>query len=230
MPNSFQGAGSFFSCVGGLHDAPATVSYGSSRDAVYVSLRPAGVRAILGAGSAELSRRVVDLRDIWGSAVDPLHQRLSESSTWAECFGVLDHVLLRRVRPVRTPSEIAWAWERILKTGGQTAVHRLAREAGWGRRHFAERFRTEIGVSPKTAARILRFERACQLINRERPGLAQVAAACGFHDQSHMSREWNLLAGCTPRAWMSRELPFFQDFDSWSGDNEQAGLRRETTK
>jgi AraC-like DNA-binding protein len=84
---------------------------------------------------------------------------------------------------------------------------------------FGERPRTEIGVSPKTAARILRFEHACKLINRERPSLAHVAAACGFHDQPHMTREWNLLAGCTPRAWISQELPFFQDFDSWVGDD-----------
>ena len=38
--------------------------------------------------------------------------------------------------------------------------------------------------------------------------LAQLAAEYGFHDQAHMTLEWNLLAGCTPKVWIARELSY----------------------
>jgi AraC-like DNA-binding protein len=42
--------------------------------------------------------------------------------------------------------------------------------------------------------------------------LADVAAACGYADQAHMTREWNALAGASPSSWLAAEqLPFVQD-------------------
>lgn len=62
-------------------------------------------------------------------------------------------------------------------------------------------------MTPKTAARILRVERACRTIMDERPSLADTALTCGYQDQAQMTREWRALAGCTRRAWIARELP-----------------------
>jgi uncharacterized glyoxalase superfamily protein PhnB len=50
-------------------------------------------------------------------------------------------------------------------------------------RHLAAQFRTEIGLTPKAAARVIRFDRARRLI-RTASG-ADVAAACGYFDQLH---------------------------------------------
>ena len=53
----------------------------------------------------------------------------------------------------------------------------------------------------------------------ERPSLAEVAFACGFHDQAHMTREWNSLAGCAPGVWIANELPNLQDYELTTGDD-----------
>ena len=77
----------------------------------------------------------------------------------------------------------------------------------------------EFGVAPKTAARIFRFERACRVMVDERPSLAQVAFACGFHDQAHMTREWHSLAGCAPGVWIANQRPNLQDYQLAGGDD-----------
>ncbi len=83
---------------------------------------------------------------------------------------------------------------------------------GWSRRHLSERFRVELGLAPKVAGRVVRFERARRLLERaDRPGLADLASACGFYDQAHLNREWRELAGCSPTAWLAEELPSVQD-------------------
>ena len=95
-----------------------------------------------------------------------------------------------------------------MATGGTLTVGALAAEVGWSRRHLGERFRAEIGLTPKAAGRVLRFERARRLLGRaRRPGLAEVAALSGYYDQAHLNREWRELAGCSPDDVDGRRAP-----------------------
>ena len=213
MPSAIQCPASFTAFVCGLQDAPARVRLGTSIDVVHVFLKPFGVQALLGVPGSLLASRVYELSDVWGKRAAALVERLREASSWPARFAVLDDALLRALTPIQMPREVAWAWHQLARLHGCTSIEGLARGVGWSRRYFAERFRTDLGVTPKTAARIFRFERACQLIKAERPKLADVAVACGYNDQAHLTREWNLLAGCTPRAWIARELPFLQDYE-----------------
>jgi transcriptional regulator GlxA family with amidase domain len=84
---------------------------------------------------------------------------------------------------------------------------------------MADRFRAELGVTPKTAARIFRFERACGLLSQLRQPLADVAAACGYADQAHMTRDWSAFTGASPKAWIGNELPFLQAYELPRGDD-----------
>ena len=65
---------------------------------------------------------------------------------------------------------------------------------------------------PKVVGRVLRFDRARRLLGRPaRPGLAAVAATCGYYDQAHLTREFRELAGMSPTAWLAEQLPSVQD-------------------
>ena len=220
MPDRSQCAGGFTALVSGLQDAPATVRRGSSWEGVHVFLTPFGVRAILGVSGTDLASRVCDLSDLWGRACTELIERLRDAATWKTRFAVLDAVFVRALIPIEHPPALVWAWQQLAASHGRRSIHGLARGVGWSRPHFTERFRVELGVPPKTAARIFRFERACWLIKDARPRLADVAVACGYHDQAHMTREWNVLAGCSPRAWVGSELPFLQDYELSGSDDD----------
>jgi AraC-like DNA-binding protein len=214
-----QSAAAFTAPVGGLKDAPVIVRRDGNLHLLHLFLTPLGVRAILGVSSLELASRVVDFSDLWGCAAGNLIERLRAAVTWQQRFAILDEEFLRALTPIAMPREIAWAWGTLAQAHGCVSIPALARHIGWSRRHFSERFRTEIGLTPKTAARIFRFERACWLMKAQRPGLAEAASACGYHDQAHMTLEWNALAGCTPRSWILSELPFLQDYELAASDD-----------
>jgi len=87
-------------------------------------------------------------------------------------------------------------------------VGRLARELGCSRRHLIGRFREQIGPAPKTAARLVRFQRAVRLLERDDGRrFAEIAQRCGFYDQAHMNREFRDLAGAPPGEFVARLLP-----------------------
>jgi AraC-like DNA-binding protein len=205
--------GRFAALAGGLHAAPVTIAMDGHDRGLHLELTPAGARALLGLPARAIAWDVVDLADLLGPGSAALVDRLACAPTWADRFAILDAVMSRRVREgIGMPEEVGWAWRRLVTSGGLLPVSELAGEVGWSRRHLAERFRDELGLTPKVAARVMRFQRAYRMLQRpRRPGLAEVAAACGYYDQAHLTREWNELAGCTPTLWMAEELPSVQD-------------------
>jgi AraC-like DNA-binding protein len=216
MPGT-QSPGTYRAFVAGLQEAPALVRMGGDLDCLHVFLRPGAARALLGVSGRDVASHVVHLADIDNTMCNELIERLSVTETWPERFAAVDQVLLRRLRPVTMPGAMTWAWRSLASRHGCVPVRELARDAGFSRRHFGERFTSEFGIAPKAAARVFRFEHACRLFLRSPRRIADVAMASGFHDQPHMVREWHALAGCSPREWILGELPFLQDYEIGGG-------------
>jgi len=223
-PSSAQRPAAFQTFVSGLQDAPALVRQRENALGVHVFIKPLGVRAILGVASAEITSLVVNLADIWGSRAEDLVEVLRAADTWKQRFSLLDQTFVSRLNPIQPQPEISWAWSRLARTHGTTPIQKLADEIGYSRRYFSEGFRTATGISPKAAARIFRFERACRLIAGRRSSLADVATACAYFDQAHLTREWHALAGCSPKAWITRDLPFLQDYEIGDCENSSHDL------
>jgi AraC-like DNA-binding protein len=148
---------------------------------------------------------------VLGRHARELRERLHEEDDWEDRFTACDEVLGRLLSErARIPGPLLGAWELLVRSGGSAPVEAVADAVGWGRRHLGERFRTEFGLSPKLAARVIRFERACRMLRSGQPPV-QVAAACGYHDQPHLSRDFTSFAGCPPAEWLRTELPSVQD-------------------
>jgi methylphosphotriester-DNA--protein-cysteine methyltransferase len=68
------------------------------------------------------------------------------------------------------------------------------------------RFHDQVGLTPKAAARVIRFGRATHRL-RAGATIAQVVAECGFYDQAHMNREFRTLGDTTPGQICPRPAP-----------------------
>jgi AraC-like DNA-binding protein len=206
--------------VGGLQTEPVLITQDRTHCGIHLELRPLAVRSLFGVSAAELSGRIVGLDDLDRPQLAQLPDRLASTPSWSDRFRVLDEVLAGLVVEPRSVSvELGQAWRVMLNSGGRVRVADVADEVGWSRRYFGERFRAETGLTPKSIARILRFERAGMLLRRGHFGLASLAVECGYYDQSHLSNEWRMLAGCSPRTWITEELPFLQDTDVLGGQD-----------
>ncbi|MEV4275478.1 AraC family transcriptional regulator [Actinoplanes xinjiangensis] len=206
-PDPRQVPGRYRSLLGGLHLTPALISHDGSQSGVQVAVRPEGCRALLGLPAAEVANLDVDAAAVFGEPfVGEVRERLSEAPDWAARFAVLDRALGGRLRDTAGPAPVTHAFHLV---NDGVPVAEAAERIGWSGRHLTDRFRAELGIRPKEAARIARFDRARRAI---RPGvrLADVAAAHGYADQSHLVRDFRSFAGCAPSRWLADEFGFVQ--------------------
>jgi AraC-like DNA-binding protein len=194
--------------IGGLGDSYTVVGVGARYGSIDLKLDPLGAYSLLGLPLSELAGRCVALDAVFGAAGRSLGERLRELEDWDARFDLLETFLITRVEggPVADPA-VAWAWRRLRETGGQIRVTELATELGCSRRYLLTRFREQVGLPPKTVARLLRFADVRQRIERDPGGWADIAFAAGNADQSHLVREFQQLAGTTPTDFVARLMP-----------------------
>lgn len=84
---------------------------------------------------------------------------------------------------------------------GDISVMVLARACGLSSKHFSRAFRQSIGMAPHQWLLQRRVDKAKQLLRNAELPLSEVAAACGFADQSHFTRVFTRSAGVSPGQW-----------------------------
>lgn len=174
-----------------------------------LDMTPFGAHAFLGVPLHELTEVVVPVEDVLGNAGRDLVDRLSAAPDWEGRFELLARAIATRVTagPVPSPDALH-AWLRLQGTAGRASIGSLTRELGCSRRHLNARFREQVGVSPKTAARVIRFRRCVGMLERDDGRrFAEIATACGYYDQAHMNREFRALAGSSPGDFVASRLP-----------------------
>ncbi|MGW4408693.1 helix-turn-helix domain-containing protein [Nonomuraea sp. NPDC004702] len=184
--------------AGGLADRFAVTRVEGPCEGVEVVLTPFGARRLYGLPMRHLTSRVVPVEAVLGPWAGELLDRLAATPSWRERLALTDRLLTARILAgPQVGPELPWAWARLLESGGRLGVSSLAASLGWSHRHLVARFHDQVGLAPKTAARVIRFGRAARLLRSGRP-IAAVAAECGFYDQAHLNREFRALGGTTP--------------------------------
>lgn len=140
-------------------------------------------------------------------ALDRLHRALllpGRSMEQGEALADLNRALrdvaaplTRRPRPRRHPA-VARA-EAFINEHWQEnfTLHDLAAAADVSPFHLVRIFHRHMGMPPSSYRRALRIQAAQKLLRRGQPTV-DVAVACGFYDQAHLTRHFKAVTGVTP--------------------------------
>lgn len=149
--------------------------------------------AVLGVAADELRDRRVPLGELWGREGTLITEQVLDGTL------SLGAVVVRRMADATPPDRAVRALIRRLEAG-PPRVAPAAGQLAVGERQLRRRFVQAVGYGPATYLRVTRFQRAITLAPRS-PGLAALAAAAGYADQAHLSRDCRDLTGLTPRAY-----------------------------
>jgi AraC-like DNA-binding protein len=200
--------------IAGLRSGPVEIGHDGTQRGVQVELTPRGARALLGLPAAALAEGVWTLDEVAGRRAAELTGRLADAHGEARQARVLESVLAGWAVEASCPPAVDAFWRTLVGSAGRVPIASIADQLGLSRRYLSQVVRDELGLTPKTAARVVRFSQARQSLRTGRTrNLAETAAVCGYFDQAHLTSDWKQLAGCTPGQWLSQELPFLQDQD-----------------
>jgi AraC-like DNA-binding protein len=205
-PSRWADVGSF---IAGAFDTYALVGSTGSYDCVQINFTILGARLFFGRPLRAFVNRVVPLEDAFGRVARDLAMALHDARGWEAKFDLLDRQIRARIeQAVLPPPAVTWVLERLVKTSGAVGIGRLRDEVGCSHRHLVAQFTEQIGLTPKTLARVLRFGRAADRLSRASGGhLADIALDCGYYDQAHFSRDFRAFAGVTPTDLLASRLP-----------------------
>jgi AraC family transcriptional regulator len=106
-----------------------------------------------------------------------------------------------RMAPWRLRDACDWMMERL---DGPLSIAEVAAQVDMTPGYFARAFRDATGEPPHQWLLRQRIARAKDLLRLPQLSLAEIAAACGFADQSHLTRVFGKLVGATPGRWRQR--------------------------
>jgi AraC-like DNA-binding protein len=180
-PTQADRYGSF---AAGLFLGPVLMDSDGNAQCIQVNFTPLGGSRFFGLPMRELANRMVPLDDLGDRGISGLAQRLAEL----------------RSRP--PDPALAWAFRHLANSQGRARIGAISGRLEWSRRKLVDKFRHEFGLPPKSVARIIRFNAAQAMAGGMlQPQWADIAAACGYADQAHLTREFSELAGRPPAAW-----------------------------
>lgn len=175
-----------------------------------IHFRPGSAASLLGVPATALYDTDVPLEALWGASALTLQARIVETQTPEARLHLLASALLTRAARSPEPNATMLHTARLLDApSAAPAIADVAASVGLSHRHFIARFREAVGLSPKTYARVRRFQAAVRSAAHGKPvPWAQLAAQVGYYDQAHLAHDFREFAGFAPSHYLPRRSDY----------------------
>ena len=169
---------------------------------------PGGLGAFITGSAAELTDRVVPLGQALGMDEAVLLRQVTAEPDEAARVALLAGALEQAVDPDRREPALSVAEVARLAESDRTVrrLGDLCERSGLGQRTLQRMFLQYAGVSPTWVIRRYRLLEAAETVREGRPvSWADIAAALGYADQAHLTRDFRAAIGQTPAAYASAQ-------------------------
>lgn len=191
--------------IAGQITTPLLLIPGRTVDVLGVRFTPTGLYRLLDVPQHEFTDRRIAVSDFPDKNSRMVLQKMlaqaNEMANAKKRFYLIEQLLLNwfniHQQEIDTIDRCVAA---IHTSQGQISMERLATQVGLSLRQLERRFLEKVGIAPKLLSRIVRFRNIFDRLGdpTEWPWI-QIAADCGYFDQSHMIRDFQQFAGVAPR-------------------------------
>lgn len=184
----------------GLRTEPITIPAGNKSEMMVISFKKGKAAPFFPFPMDEIADSVVDAALVWGSDFGDLRERLLATADISLRFGMVEEFLITRFHAqLELNPCVAFAVGEMTNNPDQISIARMNHQIGYSQKHFTEMFRRQIGVTPKSYLKIMRFQKAVQTIDgADSPDWGRISQDCGFYDQAHFINDFKHFSGFTP--------------------------------
>lgn len=171
-----------------------------------VRFHPAGAFPLGGFPMHQLTDQIIGIECAIGRAGVELESRIWEAESFEQRTAAFELYFTRKLAAQRNEDAMAaYAAGLIADSGGSISISRLSGRIGVSERRLERRFRSRVGLSPKTLARIVRFQGVVRRIqSAETPNMLDAVHELGYFDQSHLIRDFREFSGDTPLGYFEK--------------------------
>lgn len=184
----------------GFRTAPITIPSGHNAAMMAITFKKGKAAPFFPFPMNEIADRVVDADLVWGSEFGYLREKLLETKDIGTRFILVEEFLIGKFSSkMQIDPCVAFAVGEMTHRPDQISIARMNARIGYSQKHFIEMFRKQIGVTPKSYLKIMRFQKAVQTIDAAAtPDWSQISQECGFYDQAHFINDFKHFSGFTP--------------------------------
>lgn len=167
-----------------------------------VHFSPTGLYRLLNQNMSAFANRILPI-EVHLAQYKLLHSKLREQSSVEGYISVLESFIESHALPLSPTLEaVGLAAQLICDSNGSKPLSQIATSSGLSERSMQRYFSEYIGVSPKSFARIARFNAVTRLMETE-PSLRwpTILAEIGYFDAAHFAKDFKALSGQTPSAY-----------------------------
>jgi AraC-like DNA-binding protein len=189
----------------GARSEPFVIDTASLKATAGIGFKGGGATAFLRTPGDRMQNLDVPWDCFWGRGAARLREQLLQAPTPFEKFRVMEDALLAvNPAPYRHPA-VSYALQQFERIPHINTVGEVTHRTGFSARRFIQIFREEVGLTPKLFCRVRRFRDA---LDRMREGhcvrMADLAAGCGYFDQSHFVNDFRAFSGLNPTEYLDR--------------------------
>jgi AraC-like DNA-binding protein len=181
----------------------SVVTGGSDRlQLIGVKLDPQFLRHIIKTPLSELQDTTLALRTLNLRSLSELENQLADDPHVCAAVSALDNYFIEHLRNFdKRDVVVDKTLQRIRQCRGAGRVHAWARELDVAERTLERRFVESVGMSPKSFARIVRFNDAYHQLLLRRPQSSSRRDQFwldGYYDQAHFNKDFRYFTGTSP--------------------------------
>jgi AraC-like DNA-binding protein len=164
---------------------------------------PSACARILGQNPAEFQLEILNDSDALKHLSEGLLKKFIACASFDEAIEIFTAQIKKlNLKPADTDEKIAGVLRLIEENPGEIKISEIARAVNLSTRQLERRFRKSSGLSPKQYVRTRRIRAtAVALVEKTGDNWADRAAEMGFTDQSHLTREFASITGCSPNSF-----------------------------
>jgi len=197
----------------------------SSASMIYVMFKPFGAFKLLGIPQQLLINECTLVSDILGEQIHTLCRRMEDHATNPPyVLNLLEDWLIGQLKKNDNlnTDRINHACNQIMIHNGNIPIKELYKLSNMSKSSLEQHFKEQVGLSPKTFSRVIRFNQANKFLKETTTSdWQEIIYRYGYFDQSHFIHEFKHFFGYTPsQVHMSRENLSNHVSNLGKGDNK----------
>ncbi len=192
--------------LNGISPISKRLGLGGHIHALGIRFNPGGASSFFTHPLYELTDTITHLHSNDKDFLRLMYDDIEQLSTLREKILKIEGWLKKIYQPQQENTLLTQAsLKMIASRKGVLSIASLAREMFISQRQLERLFKKQVGISPKTYARLQQVRQARKVLKANTGLLADVGYQTGFYDQSHFIREFKKVVGITPTQYVIKK-------------------------